>query len=857
MSWRDRAAQLAVALLGLGSAAGIGKLRDPARSDAPSVASRVAPAPAPEKPAAAKAGGVAIRLVDHLAGALVEMPDLARLDEELQYWRRMRSPYFGPSGELGRAVQQVSLVRSGGKRKKEEIGGGAVWIPDPKVWNMNEGTFDQREAILAPPPATLRFKPMEIPVGAVFECAPAIAGPGLGGVEFEVAVRDGGERTVLGTRFVEGGRMGAFDDWQLSLEKLAGKQVELELVTRAKVKTPIAPAAYWGTPSVLAPSSSDLPFNVLFIVVDSLRADALASVHDDETDAAMAKADPPPLDAWLPRMPEVAPNLDELAKESVLFTRAYSGGTWTRPGTIAMLAGAHTSDVGLSALPLVPAPADVQALYARRPPFLPLVFRPHGAVTRAIVNNFYIVGYAGVGIDMGFEGLVDHRYQREDTAEIVRDTTRLLEQHRARRFFFFVNLNSPHSPYQPPPSAKAAIPRPPKAPEEKLLRDYLAEIHKDDAAIGGLLETIEQLGLRDDTLVLVTADHGETLSRDHDAVPEGVDGGPQISGRFHHLSSLYDETAHVPLILRLPKKLPAGVRVNDPVSTIDIVPTLLELAGLDVPAAVRGSSLLPLARGTRDPERPVVVEGRGARSIRVGNWRLVVREKEYRHVRLKGRRVERAVELYDLEKDPGERVEVAGKHPDVVARLLDAEQKWRGRSVAHAPAAASAPKYRLSFAGGSGMHRLRGKIRALGADGKQAKLGATAKDLPENALRTSGESVELDLALVPEGVVTLELAVEPPDADLEWTFTLDDAPWPADKIFAGSFGLDAGMLASGVKGESARRRVAGGAQPFIDAALDVGLYVVRERGAREIGLARGDAAKAEAMGLMKAWGYVR
>lgn len=851
MSWKERVAQLAVLGLGAASLSAIVRLADPVRADAPAVGSAPAPSAPPAADSKAKAAGVAIRLVDHLGSAVVDAPELARVDKELEYWRRMRSPWAGPSGELGRAVQQVSLVRSVGR--KEPKGGPVKWNPDPKVWNMSEGSFDQREAILAPPPATLRFPALAVSPGAVFEAAPAVAGPGMGGVEFEVAVRQGSERVVLGKKLVEGGHTGAFSDWQLSLEDFAGRSVELELTTRARVRGVGPAAAYWGTPSVLAPRASDLPFNVLFIVVDSLRADAISATHDDETDARMAKAQPPPLDAWLPRMPEVAPNLDALAAEGVLFARAYSGATWTRPGTIAMLAGAHSSDVGLGVLSLVPSPADVRALYAARPPFLPLLLRPHGALTRAIVNNFYIVGYSGVGVDMGFEGLVDHRYHREDTREIVSDTVRLLEQHRARRFFYFVNLDSPHSPYLPPPSAKAAIPKPPHAPEDRLVRDYLAEIHKDDAAIGRLLGTLDKLGLKDETLVLVTADHGETLSREHEAIPEGVDGGPQIGGRFHHLSSLFDETAHVPLILRLPKTLPAGLRVKDPVSTIDIVPTLLELAGLPVPAAVRGSSLLPLVRGKADPERVVVVEGRGAHSIRVGNWRLVVRDKTHRHVRLKGRRVERPLELYDLANDPGERVEVSAKHPDVVTRLLEADRKRRERTATR-DSSGALPKYHLRFAGGNAMHRLRGRIRAVGKD---AKLSALPKDMPEGALRTGPSGVELELDLKPEGVVGLELLVEPPNADLEWSFQLDDAAWPADKIFAGSFGLDAANLAAGVRGDLARRSVAGGALPFIDASVDVGLYVVRDKGAREIELAQSDAAKAEAMGLMKAWGYVR
>ncbi|MBK7582240.1 MAG: sulfatase [Myxococcales bacterium] len=861
MTVSERIARLLVFAVGALSVAAVARLRDPARVEAPPLSprqqqaspSRAGGSAANSEP---KSAGVAVRLIERLASAVVNAPELERVDKELAYWRRMRSPYFGASGQPAELVQQVSLVRPGSMKRKGRKREAGTWVLDPKMWNMNEGSFDQREAILAPPPATLRFRSIVIPDGAVFEAAPAIAGPGYGGVEFEVAVRDrSGARHVLGTRSVEGGRTGAFADWQIPLAEFAGQTVELELSTRAKIKGVGPAAALFGTPVVYAPSKSALPFNVLFIVVDAMRGDALAATHDDATDAAVARAEPPAFEAWLPRLPEVAPNLDQLAKAGVIFTKAYSGGTWTRPGTLAMLAGAHSSALGLSALPLVPAAPDVLALYARRPGFLPLLFRAEGAVTRAVVNNFYMVGYAGVGVDMGFEGLVDHRFQREDTANIVADSVRLLEQNRGRRFFFFVNFNSPHSPYQPPPSARAAIPRAPRGPGERMVRDYLAEIHKDDAAIGELLAKLDGLGLRDQTLVVVTADHGETLSREHETVPVGVDGGPRIGGRFHHLSSLYDETARVPLIVSWPKRLPAGRRVDDPVSSIDILPTLVELAGLDLPAHVRGSSLVPLIDGKSEPERAIVVEGRGAHAIRVGRWRLVVRDDAYQHVWVKGRRVKRKVELYDLEADPGERVQVAAQHPEVVSRLLAADQR-RGAERVVGQSGSRSPKYHLRFSGGAQLHRLKGELRGRTADGGAAKLSAVAVGLPEGALSRVGEGVLLDVALTPGAFLGFDLGVEPPNADLSWSFFLDGAPWPGDAAYAGEFALSAATLATGVRGEAGRRELSGTRLPWVDAS-ETGLFVVRDADAGELRFAETGAAKAEAMGLMKAWGYVR
>jgi hypothetical protein len=518
-----------------------------------------------------------------------------------------------------------------------------------------------------------------------------------------------------------------------------------------------------------------------------------------------------------------------------------------------MLAGAPSGDLGIGALKLVPEPSDVRALYARRPPFLPLLLRPHGVFSDAVVNNFYMVGYSGVGIDMGFEALHDHRYAVEDTAEILANATAELEARRASRFFMFVNFNSPHVPYQPPKSAKAAVPRPPVGPRDHLVREYLAEIHKDDAAIGSLIEKLDELGLSRDTLVIVTADHGETLSEEHQIVPDGVDGGPAISGRFHHLSSLYDETAHVPLIMVLPDKLPRARKISDPISTIDIAPTLLDLAGLPVPDAVGGRSLLSLIGGKRDPERTLYVEGRGAHSIRVGRWLLLLRDAAFRHVRSKGRRYSRAVELYDLETDPGQRVDVAKRHPDVVARLTKLDAARGAHSRRPGKDAGDAPIVHLRFAGAGAKHRVTGTLSVAG----DASLVVTPIGLPPTTILGKGATSELAFETEATASVGFDVRVEPPDAELTWTFSVDGRPLPKEATHAGGFGLFAPELATGLRDAAARRESAADESPFIDPERDFGLFVSRDRAGREIEIHAGTDAQQEAMGLMRAWGYVR
>jgi len=112
--------------------------------------------------------------------------------------------------------------------------------------------------------------------------------------------------------------------------------------------------AFWGTPVVLGPGASSVPFNILFVVIDALRGDAIAATHSPALDERMTRAPVPPLDAWLPRVPEVAPNMDAVAARGVVLENAWSAGTWSRPGTIAMLAGLRSGTVGLNCLDLIP-----------------------------------------------------------------------------------------------------------------------------------------------------------------------------------------------------------------------------------------------------------------------------------------------------------------------------------------------------------------------------------------------------------------------------------------------------------------------------------------------------------------------
>ncbi|HJM56364.1 MAG TPA: sulfatase [Planctomycetota bacterium] len=181
---------------------------------------------------------------------------------------------------------------------------------------------------------------------------------------------------------------------------------------------------------------------------------------------------------------------------------------------------------------------------------------------------------------------------------------------------------------------------------------YAGEMSFMDKALGDLLDGLGERGILDETLVILVADHGETFWEHADL--------------WNHGLAVYQTTVHVPLLFCFPDGRQAGQRVSTPVSTIDVVPTLCELLGLALPPRCEGVSLVSALEGAtlkRGPvfseatqpwvaERPGVWANAGkARCVRDGRWKYVA--SPYNQVE----------ELFDLEADPGERVNLLGSDP--------------------------------------------------------------------------------------------------------------------------------------------------------------------------------------------------
>jgi len=200
--------------------------------------------------------------------------------------------------------------------------------------------------------------------------------------------------------------------------------------------------------------------------------------------------------------------------------------------------------------------------------------------------------------------------------------------------------------------------------KDYIIAQYDGAIAYMDACIQTLLTELESLGILDDTIVVINADHGETLY-EHECWFD------------HH--GLYEPTLHVPLIIRYPALVPAGKRVRGYTQHKDLMPTLLELAGIESDIAFDGRSLLPMIRGevpTHECEY-YLTECTWMRKHgwRTPQWKLIVALEPDFHGKP-------PVELYNLVQDPGENHNLTDSEPEVVAMLRGRMEAWIARREA-------------------------------------------------------------------------------------------------------------------------------------------------------------------------------
>src|SRR3984885_6811718 len=398
----------------------------------------------------------------------------------------------------------------------------------------------------------------------------------------------------------------------------------------------VAVAANAANQEPLLPSK--LP-NIILITLDTTRADRMD---------------------FLGSKRGLTPNLDSLANDSGIFTRAYAQAPLTPTSHSTILTGTYPQ---FHQVLMFPVPLD------KKLPFLPALLKESGYSTAAIVGSIAVDYKWGVpGFERGFDTYdanfdwnsytPETRYQTVERRadEVVDHALAWLKGHPQGPVFMWVHIFDPHDPYDPP--------EPYKTRYAKALYD--GEIAYADSALGKFFRQLKASGLYDDTVIAVTADHGESLG---------------AHGENEHGIFVYEETIHAPLFIKLPDSKSAGKRVTDRVELADIMPSLLGTADIAVPDKVQGQSLLGfLAPGTPSGDAAARLwQDRGAYSTAdyghvTFGWAPAesLRSGKYLFIQAPRR------ELYDENADPGSLHNLASASPAVAdalsARMKDFQQ---------------------------------------------------------------------------------------------------------------------------------------------------------------------------------------
>ena len=333
--------------------------------------------------------------------------------------------------------------------------------------------------------------------------------------------------------------------------------------------------------------------NIVLITLDSTRADRMG---------------------FLGAKGGMTPNIDRLATESLVFEHAYAQAPGTVVSHATILSGAYPQSTGVS---------EIGGTLPTSLMYLPDLLKAQGYRTAAFVGSIQLDPRNGLaqGFDRGFQtydagfrpaipGDARPAVAERPAGQVVANAVAWMTRNPQGPMFVWIQLNDPGAP----------------------TASYNGAVTAADAAVGKLVAALKQQKLYANTAILVAADHGESLG---------------AHGEDTHGIFLYDETIHVPLLLKLPEAQPSAKRVAAKVRLVDIAPTLLEIAAIPVPSQMQGQSLLRIAKASSSADQPVYSRSdlpqRGFGWSPLESWRAG----KYLYIRAP------KPELYDLASDPG------------------------------------------------------------------------------------------------------------------------------------------------------------------------------------------------------------
>ena len=376
------------------------------------------------------------------------------------------------------------------------------------------------------------------------------------------------------------------------------------------------------------------------------------------------------------------PRIDQLAGEGVVFDLALSQSNWTVPATASLLTSLYPSEHGAGITGEVRNLGDSEVQQLRKETrTLGQMLSDAGFRTGMMSANPYLFGRFKRGFDVA-------EVERTDATTLTDRALAFLDTVEGKPFFLYIQYMDLHQPLRPPEPFFSMFGKEIPGPRGKTHTDWLFGSHDNfegphfksfrshklalydgalsyvDSEIGRLLDRLQESGDLDQTLLVVTSDHGEEFW-DHAEQERVLAQDPRGFWGIGHGHSMYQELLRVPLVFRGPG-IDEGRRFACPSRLVDIVPTSLDLLGLPIPDGLRGASLRPFlspTKGALDCEpQPSLAEspayGPDSRAITFGRFKLI-------------RRYDGFVQLFDLHADPEEMLDLSAERPELVAELTD------------------------------------------------------------------------------------------------------------------------------------------------------------------------------------------
>jgi len=353
--------------------------------------------------------------------------------------------------------------------------------------------------------------------------------------------------------------------------------------------------------------------NVILITIDTLRADYLSCYKKGTAHT---------------------PHLDRLAAEGVLFERCIAQTPFTLPSHTTILSGTYPLYHRVRDNGGFRVPGQLE--------FVSEVLQDNGFSTSAFIAAYVL--HSKWGINQGFDTFSDDfdlsKYRSmgaelEKRAEVVlKDAEKWIQEHKEKKFFTWIHLFDPHAEYEPPPPYDRKYPDNP----------YAGEVEYTDEQLGLFFKFLQEQGLYDKSLIIVTSDHGEGL----------WEHGERTHGFF-----VYETTVWVPLIIRAPGEF-SQKRIHQVVELVDIAPTILDAFDTRVPKSYQGDSLLPLMYPSgKEPFKKDAAYTEAFYSRLHLGWSELqaLYHKDWKYIRAPKE------ELYNIRDDGAEKNNIAVKYP--------------------------------------------------------------------------------------------------------------------------------------------------------------------------------------------------